>query len=76
MTVDPGFKYVESFTGGITWFMLESKDIVSTMGSKLKTESNQLVSFDGHSVTFRLSVKEIYFINKNAWETTKIKITF
>ena len=31
MTVDPGYKYVESFTGGIFWYMMESKDIISSM---------------------------------------------
>ena len=25
MTVDPGYKYVESFRGGITWYMMKSK---------------------------------------------------
>ena len=31
MTVNPGFKYVESFTGGITWYMMESKDNISSI---------------------------------------------
>ena len=25
MTVDPGYKYIEQFAGGITWYMMESK---------------------------------------------------
>ena len=59
MTVNPGYKYVERFFGAITWYMMESKDIISSICFKLKNEKNQLVSFNGQSVTFRLSIKEI-----------------
>ena len=59
MTVNPGYKYVERFFGGICWYMMESKDIISSICFKLKNENNQLVSFNGQSVTFRLSIKEI-----------------
>ena len=59
MTVTAGYKYVESFFGGITWYIMESKDIISSICFKLKNENNQLVSFNGQSVTFRLLIKEI-----------------
>ena len=59
MTVDPGYKYVEKFFGGISWYMMQSKDIISSNCFKLKNENNQLVSFNGQSITFRLSIKEI-----------------
>ena len=59
MTVDPGYKYVESFTGGVTCYMMESKDIFSSICFKLLNENNQLVSFNCQSITFRLSIKEI-----------------
>ena len=59
MTVNPGDKYVEQFFGGVTWYMMESKDIISSICFKLKNENSQLVSFNGQSVTFRLSIKEI-----------------
>ena len=59
MTVNPGYKYVERFAGEISWYMMESKDIISSICFKLKNENNQLVSFNGQSVTFRLSIKEI-----------------
>ena len=59
MTVDPGYKYVETFSGGISWYMMQSKDIVSSICFKLKNENNQLVSFNGQSITFRLSIKGI-----------------
>ena len=59
MTVDPGYKYVENFSGGISWYMMQSKDIISSICFKLKNENGNLVSFNGQSVTFRLSIKEI-----------------
>ena len=59
MTVDPGYKYVEKIAGGIICYMMESEDINSSICSKLKNENNQIVSFNGQSVTFRLSIKEI-----------------
>ena len=59
MTVDPGYKCVEKFSGGISWYMMESKDIFSSICFKLKIENGNLVSFKGQSITFRLSIKEI-----------------
>ena len=59
MTVDPGYKYVEKFRVNIQWYMMQSKDIISSICFKLKNENNQLVSFNGQSVTFRLSIREI-----------------
>ena len=59
MTVDPGYKYIEKLRGGVQWCMMESKDIISSICFKLKNENNQIVSFNGQSITFRLSIKEI-----------------
>ena len=59
MDVDPGYKYIEKFRGDIQWYMMESKDIISSICFKLKTENGNLVSFNGQSITFRLSIKEI-----------------
>ena len=39
--------------------MFESKDVISSVCSKLKNENNQIASFNGQSITFRLSIKEI-----------------
>ena len=58
MTVDPGYKYVDKFSGCIIWCMMQSKDIISSICFKLKNENNQLVSFNGQSITFRLSITE------------------
>ena len=59
MDVDPRYKYIEKFYGGIQWYMMESKDIISTICFKLKNENGNLVSFNGQSITFRLPIKEI-----------------
>ena len=59
MDVDPGYKYIEKFRGGVQWYMMETKDIVSSICFKLKNENRNLVSFNGQSVTFKLSIKEI-----------------
>ena len=57
--VDPGYKYIEIFRGCVQWFMMESEDIISCVCFQLRNENNKLVSFNGQSITFRLSIKEI-----------------
>ena len=59
MDVNPGYKYIEKFRGGVLYYMMELKDIISSICFKLKKENGNLVSFNGQSVTFRLSIKEI-----------------
>ena len=59
MDVDPGYKYIEKFHGGVQWYMMESKDVISSICFKLKNENNQIVSFNGQSINFRLSIREI-----------------
>ena len=59
MDVDPGYKYIEKFQGGVQWYMMESKDIISSICFKLKNDNDQIVSFNGQSITFRLSIEEI-----------------
>ena len=59
MSVSPGYKYVCRFEGGIQWYIMESKDVISSIYFKLKNENNELVSFNGQSISFRLSVKEV-----------------
>ena len=36
MDVDPGYKYIENLHGGVQWYMMESKDIISGICFKLK----------------------------------------
>ena len=31
MDVDPGYKYIEKFRGGVKWYMMESKDNISNI---------------------------------------------
>ena len=57
--VDLGYKYIEKLRGGVQWYMMESKDIFSSICFKLRNENIQLVSFNGQSISFRLSIKEI-----------------
>ena len=59
MDVDPGYKYVEKVRGGVQWYMMESVDNISSLSFKLINQNGILVSFNGQSVTFRLSIKEI-----------------
>ena len=75
MDVDPGYKYIEKFRDGVLYYMMESKDIISSICFKLKNENRNLVSFDGQSNTFSLSIKEIETFNIiNAKNINKIKI--
>ena len=41
MTVNPGYKYVESFAGDITWYMMETKDVTSNISFKLRNEKKR-----------------------------------
>ena len=59
MDVDPGYRYIHKFHGGVQWYMLETKDFISSINFKLKNGNGGLVSFNGQSVSFRLSVKEV-----------------
>ena len=74
MTVSPGYKYVEMFSGGFSWYMMQSKDIISSICFKLKNEKDQLVSFNGQSLTFRLSIKEIWVISTRQMPKILIKL--
>ena len=51
MTVDPGYRYTKKFAGGITWYMTQSKDVISSISFRLKNENNELVSFNGQSIS-------------------------
>ena len=59
MHVDLGYKYIDRFRGGVQWYMMGSKDIISSNCFKLKNQNNELVSFNGQDISFRLSMKEI-----------------
>ena len=50
MDVDPVYKQIENFRGGVQRYMMESKNVVSSICLKLKNENNQLISFNGHLI--------------------------
>ena len=58
ISLSPGYKDICRFEGGIQWYMMQSKDVISSFSFKLKNENNKLVSFNGQSISFRLSIKE------------------
>ena len=62
MDVYPGYEKKEKFRDGDQWYMMECKDFVSSICFKFKNENNQLVSFIGQRISFRLSVEKIYFL--------------
>ena len=47
MDVDPAYNYIEKFRGGVQLYMMETKDIISSINFKLKNENGNLVSFNG-----------------------------
>ena len=59
MDVDPGYKYIENFRGGIQLYMMQNKDVISSISFKLKNENKDLVSTNNQTITFRLSIKKI-----------------
>ena len=59
MSVSPGYKFIHRFEGGVQWYMMESKDVISCVSFKLKIQNNKIVSFNGQSISLRLSIKEI-----------------
>ena len=58
MTVNLVYKNVKAFAGGITWYMMETRDVISSFSFKLKYESDELVIFEGQNISFRLSTNE------------------
>ena len=54
MTANPGY----NFRSGIQWYVMESKDVILNVNFRIKNENRNLVSFNGQSLTFRLSIKE------------------
>ena len=58
MAVDPGFLYIERFHGGFSWYLMESKEFTSDISSILTNGNGSLVSFNGQSITSRISIKK------------------
>ena len=39
LDVDPGYICIEIFRGNIQWYMMESKDVISSIDNKIKNEN-------------------------------------
>ena len=59
MDVDPGYKHFENFCVGFQGYMMQSMDVISSTSFNIKSENNELVSFNGQSISFTLSIKQI-----------------
>ena len=71
MDADPGYNYIEKFRGEVQWFMIENKDFLSSISFIFKNENNEIVTFNGQSITFRLSVKRIFFLSNKCQKYLK-----
>ena len=60
--VEPGYKLIEKHRAGLQWYMMNTKDFISSIKFKIKIENGNLVSFKGQSITFRLSIREVFFV--------------
>ena len=58
MNVNQGFKHIGKLKVGVQWYMMKSYDFVSN-SFKYKNENGEVVSFNGQSITFRISIKEV-----------------
>ena len=47
MDVDPGYKYIEKFRGEVRRYMMEPRDIISSICLKSKNENRNMVSSNG-----------------------------
>ena len=59
MHVDLRYKYIEKIRSGVQWYMMQSKDIISSICFKITKENNKLVSVNDRLITFRASIKEV-----------------
>ena len=73
MNADPGYTYIDKFRSGVQWYMMDTKDFISSINFKLENENGNLVSFNGQSITFRSSIREVYlFLNDKDFNKTKV----
>ena len=75
--VDPGYKYIENFQGGVQWYMMESKDILSSICFKLELKNKPNSIIQRPKYHFWIIYQRILNFNtKNAKDFNKIEITF
>ena len=57
--VHPGYKDIKRIRGGVQWYMIESRDFISIISFKAEKEKGNFVSFNGQSIAFTLSMKQV-----------------
>ena len=62
MNVHPGYNNFENLDGGLSWYKMQSKDFMSNISFESENANGSLVSFNGQSITFRISINQIYFL--------------
>ena len=62
LTVNSGFKFVESFARGITWYMMKTEDVILSISFNLKNENTELVSFNVQSISLKYQSKKYNLI--------------
>ena len=61
MDVDPAYTYIGKFGVAVQRFMMGSRRFISKISFLFKNENGGLVFFEGQSITFRLSIREVEF---------------
>ena len=59
MDVDSGYKFIEKHRAGVQCYMMNTKDFISSFNFILKNENGDLASFNGQSIRFRISTREV-----------------
>ena len=57
--MDPAYKYIAMFRGGVQWYVLETKEFISNINFRLKSGNASLVSFNGQTINFIYAIKKI-----------------
>ena len=58
MDVDPGDKYIEKFRDFIQLFIMCSNNVILKISFILKNANGILVSFNGQSISSRITIKD------------------
>ena len=59
MDVNPGFEKIEKFRGRVQMYVMDSNNVIPSISFILRSDNGKLISFNGQSKTFRLSIKEV-----------------
>ena len=77
ITVNPGYKNVESIAGGTIWYTMETKDVISSFSFKLRNEKNRIgINQKPKHLLWIINQGNLYFTILNAQDINRIEITF